>query len=182
MHVRYGKDKKERQGAVLWLLSDTEPSLSLRIIEDQRKQDEYVSDGFGGAHAFTCRRKAQNAGCQRIDDGEYRCGFCRNIHNRKNRQKRILVERQHCHGKPFDHGLPSGEFNLERNTGDIEFHGCDAETIYVETDTGDVTGTLLTDKVFITETDTGSVDVPKSVSGGRCEISTDTGDIRIEIQ
>ena len=76
----------------------------------------------------------------------------------------------------------SGEFNLERNTGDIEFHGCDAETIYVETDTGDVTGTLLTDKVFITETDTGSVDVPKSVTGGRCEISTDTGDIRIEIQ
>ena len=76
----------------------------------------------------------------------------------------------------------SGEFHLERNTGDIEFHGCDAETIYVETDTGDVTGTLLTDKVFITETDTGSVDVPKSVTGGRCEISTDTGDIRIEIQ
>ena len=78
--------------------------------------------------------------------------------------------------------MASGEFNLERNTGDIEFHGCDAETIYVETDTGDVTGTLLTDKVFITETDTGSVDVPKSVTGGRCEISTDTGDIRIEIQ
>ncbi len=76
----------------------------------------------------------------------------------------------------------SGEFNLERSTGDIEFHGCDAETIYVETDTGDVTGALLTEKIFITKTDTGSVDVPKSVSGGRCEISTDTGDIRIEIQ
>lgn len=75
----------------------------------------------------------------------------------------------------------SGEFNLDRNTGDIEFHGCDAETIHVETDTGDVTGTLLTEKVFITETDTGSVDVPKSANGGRCEISTDTGDIRIEI-
>ena len=76
----------------------------------------------------------------------------------------------------------SGKFDLERNTGDIEFHGCDAETIDVETDTGDVTGTLLTDKVFITETDTGSVDVPKSTDGGRCEISTDTGDIRIEVQ
>ena len=76
----------------------------------------------------------------------------------------------------------SGEFNIERDTGDVEFHGCDAETIYVETDTGDVTGTLLTDKVFITETDTGSVDVPKSTTGGRCEISTDTGDIRIDIQ
>ena len=76
----------------------------------------------------------------------------------------------------------SAEFNLERSTGDIRFSGCDAETIRVKTDTGDVTGTLLTEKVFITETDTGSVDVPKSVSGGRCEISTDTGDIRIEIQ
>ena len=75
-----------------------------------------------------------------------------------------------------------GEFNLERNTGDIEFHGCDAENIYVKTDTGDVTGTLLTEKVFITKTDTGKVDVPETSSGGRCEIKTDTGNIRIRIQ
>ena len=77
--------------------------------------------------------------------------------------------------------IVSGEMNIERDTGDVKFDRCDAETIVVETDTGDVTGTLLTEKVFITKTDTGSVDVPKSVTGGRCEISTDTGDIRIEI-
>ena len=72
--------------------------------------------------------------------------------------------------------------NIERDTGSVRFDGCDGDAIYVETDTGDVTGTLLTDKVFITKTDTGSVDVPKSINGGRCEISTDTGDIRIEIR
>ena len=64
----------------------------------------------------------------------------------------------------------------------MEFNHCDAETIYVNTDMGSVTGTLLTDKVFIIETDTGSVDVPKSITGGRCEITTDTGNIRITIE
>ena len=78
--------------------------------------------------------------------------------------------------------IASGEFNLERDTGNIEFNRCDAETIYVNTDTGSVTGTLLTDNVFIIETDTGSVDVPKSITGGRCEITTDTGNIRITIK
>ena len=51
--------------------------------------------------------------------------------------------------------IASDEFNLERETGDIELNGCDAQTIYVKTDTGNVTGTLLSEKVFITETDTG---------------------------
>ncbi len=78
--------------------------------------------------------------------------------------------------------IASGEFSFERSTGDIEFNSCDANTIYVRTNTGDVSGTLLTDKVFITDTDTGRIDVPKTITGGRCEISTDTGDIRLQIQ
>jgi len=73
------------------------------------------------------------------------------------------------------------KFSLKRNTGDIQLDGCDAAEIFAETSTGDVTGTLLSEKVFITHTDTGRVDVPKTVSGGRCEITTDTGDIRIQI-
>ena len=68
-----------------------------------------------------------------------------------------------------------------RTTGDVRFVSSDATAIVVETDTGDVTGTLLTDKVFITHTRTGDVDVPKIAIGGRCEISTSTGDIRLEI-
>ena len=72
-------------------------------------------------------------------------------------------------------------FSVERGTGDVKFDSCDAAEIFVDTDTGDVKGSLLADKVFITETNTGSVDVPKTVIGGRCEISTDTGDIKIVI-
>ena len=70
---------------------------------------------------------------------------------------------------------------IETDTGDVELERSDAGEISIETDTGDVEGTLLSDKVFITETDTGRVNVPSSVTGGRCEITTDTGDIRISI-
>lgn len=78
--------------------------------------------------------------------------------------------------------IASGEFHLDRDTGGIEFNGCDAKAIYVRTDTGNVTGTLLSDKIFITDTDTGRVTVPKTITGGRCEITTNTGDIKMDIQ
>lgn len=77
--------------------------------------------------------------------------------------------------------IASGNFNIECNTGDIEFENCDANEIYVKTTTGDVEGTLLSDKIFFTETSTGDVEVPKTTSGGKCEITTSTGDIEIEI-
>ncbi len=70
---------------------------------------------------------------------------------------------------------------IERDTGDVTLTLCDAAELWLETSTGDVKGTLLTEKVFITSTDTGRVDVPKSVTGGRCEITTDTGDIKITV-
>ncbi len=72
-------------------------------------------------------------------------------------------------------------FSIERSTGDIKLDGCDAAEIFIETDTGDINGTLLSEKVFITETDTGSIKVPNSVTGGRCEITTDTGNIKIDV-
>lgn len=78
--------------------------------------------------------------------------------------------------------IATERFSIERSTGDVRFDGCDAAEIYVETDTGDVSGNLLTEKVFFAETDTGDIDVPRTNAGGRCEIITDTGDIRIQIQ
>ena len=78
--------------------------------------------------------------------------------------------------------IATERFSIERSTGDVRFDGCDAAEIYVETDTGDVSGNLLTEKVFFAETDTGDIDVPKTNAGGRCEITTDTGDIWIQIQ
>ncbi len=73
-------------------------------------------------------------------------------------------------------------FSIERSTGNIKFDGCDAKELLIKTDTGDVKGTLLSEKVFIVESDTGSIDVPKSVTGGKCDITTDTGDIKIKIK
>ncbi len=78
--------------------------------------------------------------------------------------------------------IAAEKFYIERSTGDVIFEGSDAAEIYVKTSTGDVTGTLLSEKVFITETNTGSVNVPKTVTGGRCEIKTSTGDIQIDLQ
>ena len=73
------------------------------------------------------------------------------------------------------------KLTIKRSTGYVKFEGCDAEAIQVQTDTGDVTGTLLSEMVFLCETDTGRVDVPKTTAGGLCEITTDTGDIRLKI-
>ena len=77
--------------------------------------------------------------------------------------------------------IAENKFSIERSTGNVKFDGSDAAEIFVKTDTGDVTGSLLTDKVFIAQTDTGDVDVPKTVTGGRCEIMSDTGNIKIKI-
>lgn len=70
---------------------------------------------------------------------------------------------------------------VTRTTGGVNLDGCDASEIVIKTNTGDVTGTLLTEKVFIAHTDTGRVKVPNTTSGGRCEITTDTGNIKITI-
>lgn len=78
--------------------------------------------------------------------------------------------------------IAAEKFSIKRSTGDVRFGGSDAAEILVETDTGDVTGTFLSEKTFFVETDTGSVDVPESITGGRCEITTDTGDIELDIQ
>lgn len=76
----------------------------------------------------------------------------------------------------------SGKLQIARSTGDVTLKNCDADEIFIQTDTGNVEGVLNTEKVFITDTSTGDVDVPKSSSGGKCQIVTDTGDIKISIK
>ena len=71
---------------------------------------------------------------------------------------------------------------IERTTGDVSFENCDAAELSIRTDTGDVSGSLLSEKIFITKSNNGKIDVPETVTGGKCEITTDTGDIIIVIQ
>jgi DUF4097 and DUF4098 domain-containing protein YvlB len=77
--------------------------------------------------------------------------------------------------------IAAGKISIDRDTGDVTFDGCDGAEISVKTDTGDIKGTLLSDKIFFAQSDTGRVHVPKTTEGGRCEISTDTGNVNIKI-
>lgn len=74
------------------------------------------------------------------------------------------------------------KITVQRSTGDVRFDGCDAKEIFVKTDTGDVSGSLLSEKVFFASSDTGKIDLPKTATGGKCEITTDTGNIKIIIK
>ncbi len=77
--------------------------------------------------------------------------------------------------------IATEKLSIERSTGNVKLDGSDAAEIFIKTDTGNVKGSLLSDKVFFVETDTGNIDIPKTMTGGRCEITTDTGNIKIEI-
>lgn len=77
--------------------------------------------------------------------------------------------------------VASEAFSIERSTGHVDLEACDAAAISITTDTGDVKGSLRSEKIFFAESDTGDVDVPKTMTGGRCEISTDTGDIKLRV-
>ena len=70
---------------------------------------------------------------------------------------------------------------IRRSTGDVYFQNVDAGEISVEITTGDVSGSLRTDKIFNVQTTTGDVNVPKSGTGGLCDITTTTGDIHIHV-
>lgn len=77
--------------------------------------------------------------------------------------------------------IASETMRLKASTGNVTLDGCDAAEIYVKTSTGNISGTLLTEKIFFAKSSTGKVRVPKSMSGGKCEMSTSTGNIRIQI-
>lgn len=71
--------------------------------------------------------------------------------------------------------------SINRGAGNIELNGCDASGLYVQTSSGNVTGRLLSEKIFTVDTKSGKKDVPSSMTGGECNITTDTGDVQITI-
>lgn len=72
--------------------------------------------------------------------------------------------------------------SVERDAGDVSLEQCDASELQIQTFTGDITGSLLSDKVFIVQSDLGDVDVPETTGGGRCKLTSETGDITMEIK
>ena len=72
--------------------------------------------------------------------------------------------------------------DISRGTGNIRLELFDSGEIFVKTTTGSVKGTLLSDKIFDVETTTGKKNIPSSAQGGKCKISTGTGDVDISIK
>lgn len=75
----------------------------------------------------------------------------------------------------------SEKLSIERSTGDVKLDKCDASELFIKTGTGDVTGTINSEKIFFHKTNTGNVELPQTLTGGKCEIVTSTGDIKIQI-
>jgi DUF4097 and DUF4098 domain-containing protein YvlB len=81
----------------------------------------------------------------------------------------------------LDNIIVTGKIAIETDTGNVKFEECDASEVFIETDTGNVTGSFVTDKVVFAESDTGNIDIPKVIANEKCEIITETGNIKITI-
>ena len=78
--------------------------------------------------------------------------------------------------------IANDNFSIKSTTGNITLDSCDAQSISISASAGNVKGTLLSHKIFAAKTSTGRIDVPQSTSGGICNISTSTGDIKISVE
>jgi DUF4097 and DUF4098 domain-containing protein YvlB len=81
----------------------------------------------------------------------------------------------------LDNIIVTGKIAIETDTGNVKFEECDASEVFIETDTGNVTGSFVTDKVVFAESNTGNIDIPKVIADEKCEIITETGNIKITI-
>ncbi len=84
-------------------------------------------------------------------------------------------------GVDFSDVITSENISIECSSGDVELYKCDADSLWLQTKSGNVSGTFLTEKIFLTDTSSGDIDVPHSASGGKCEITTTSGDIECDI-
>lgn len=74
----------------------------------------------------------------------------------------------------------NGDCTVGRSTGDVKLLNFDAENISITTTTGSIKGNITGEKIYITETSVGKAVTPKTLSGGKCLLTTTTGDIIIE--
>jgi DUF4097 and DUF4098 domain-containing protein YvlB len=136
-----------------------------------------VSTGDMSLSVTTGRIEASDIICENVDikvstgKSKLISVKCRSLTSKGNTGKVSLID-----------VIAREKLEIERTTGDITFDRCDAGEIHVETDTGNVHGSLLSEKIFVTRTDTGRVSVPQTTAGGICEITTDTGNIIIDVK
>jgi hypothetical protein len=150
-------------GDILWMREDTEDPRPLSMAGDLFFT---TSTGEIRASSITCQGTAEI----RVSTGDAWLGSfgCAALESTGSTGDITLTDT-----------VVRGSLSIRRSTGDVRFERCDAGELHIPTSTGSVTGTLLTEKVFFPKTETGKVSVPKSTTGGECEITTSTGNIQI---
>lgn len=73
------------------------------------------------------------------------------------------------------------DMNIENSSGGIVLEACDALELKLSATSGSIKGSLLSEKIFQADATSGSVDVPKTTSGGVCEVTTTSGSIKMSI-
>lgn len=163
-------------------------------VADTRKWHEYIGIAFGGTRItvevpsdiYRDVSVKTSTGDVTVDSLSCAGDITIEVSTGKTKMSDIDCNNLHLSGNTgdvfLDQVMVAQHMSLIRSTGDIWFDSCDAEDIYMETDTGDIDGSLLSEKVFAVHTDTGKIQIPNTVSGGGCQLITDTGDIRITIK
>ncbi len=77
--------------------------------------------------------------------------------------------------------IASEEICINNSSGGIELERCDAGNLKLEATSGNIEGTLLSEKTFLADATSGNVEVPRTTTGGRCEVATSSGDIFMSI-
>ena len=72
-------------------------------------------------------------------------------------------------------------FSIDRTSGNLMLDGCDAGVGYLVTGSGNVTGSWLSSKIFEVKTSSGNKDLPSTTSGGKCRVTTGSGNITMTI-
>lgn len=96
-------------------------------------------------------------------------------------EARSVAAESHTGDLSLEGVVATGGLSISSVTGDVRLEGCDAAWLSIGTNTGSVVGRLLTAKVFVVETATGHISVPQTTAGGKCEITTGTGNVDIRI-
>ena len=71
--------------------------------------------------------------------------------------------------------------NAKSSLGDLTLKKCDAAELILNSGIGDISASLLTEKRVIAKSGLGDVRVPNSMSGGICNATANTGDVKISI-
>ncbi len=82
----------------------------------------------------------------------------------------------------FSNVIASLNIHCKSVSGDVVLQRCDADSLRLSSTSGNITGCLLTEKVFLTDTTSGKINVPRTTSGGQCEITTTSGNIDFDVE